>query len=101
MIATPAVMLSWVQQVQLASHEVRGPCPDDGMTCMTPIALAGETERWSKPDSWKARARASEGSTPMRRAVSATIVFICSRLGTGEAFSKALFWLAELTTAAG
>ena len=37
----------------------------------------------------------------MRRAVSATMVFICSRLGTGEAFSRALFWLAELTTAAG
>ena len=37
----------------------------------------------------------------MRRAVSATIDFICSRLGTGEALSSALFWLAELTTAAG
>lgn len=30
-----------------------------------------------------------------------TICFICSRLGTGAALSRALFWLAELTTASG
>ena len=63
--------------------------------------LAGETARWSKPDSCSAKASANEGLTPMRRAVSATIVFISSRLGTGEAFSSALFSLAELTTAGG
>ena len=66
------------------------------MTCMVPMALAGETARWSKPDSWYAKARAREGSTPIRRAVSATMVCISAREGTGEAFSSALFLLAEL-----
>lgn len=37
----------------------------------------------------------------MRRAVSATMVFISALLGTGDAFNSALFSFAELTTAGG
>src|SRR5687768_11940424 len=71
------------------------------MTCMVPMAFAGETARWSKPDSWCAKASARDGSTPILRAVSATMVRISLRDGTGDAFRSALFSLAELTTAAG
>ena len=51
-------------------------CPSDGMTCMTPMALATDTWRWFQPDSCQPTARASRGSTPWRRAVAMTICLV-------------------------
>src|SRR5690625_6724269 len=41
-------------------------CPEEGITCITPTALAGGTAAGLKPDSCCAIASASAGSTPMR-----------------------------------
>jgi hypothetical protein len=68
---------------------------------MVPIAFAGDTARWLKPDSWYAKASARLGSTPMERAVSATICFISACEGAGIELSRALLELASATTLSG
>ena len=68
------------------------------MTCMVPMALAGETTAWLKPDSWNATAWASAGSTPIARAVAAILACISAFDGVGALRSVARFALAAATT---
>ena len=67
--------------------------PDVGMTCIVPMALAGETTAWLKPDSWNATAWASAGSTPIARAVAATLACI-SRLRRACRALRSVAWFA-------
>ncbi len=98
MMATPATALSCgSNRFKRRPTSLEAHSPDEGMTCMTPIALAGETDRMSKPDSTYAWARASLGSTPICAAVERTISCIWAREGTA-ALSRAslLAFAAEL-----
>ena len=53
MMATPAVALSYGSS-RLSFRPTRSDAhsPEEGMTCMVPMALAGDTARWLNPDSW-------------------------------------------------
>src|SRR5699024_2362630 len=81
-IATPAVTLSCGSS-RFSSRPTRSEahCPEEGITCITPTALAGETAAGLNPDSCCAIASASAGSTPMRWAVWRIMARIWSRLG--------------------
>jgi hypothetical protein len=95
-------MLSWV-----LSRFSRRPtiseahCPDEGMTCITPMALATETCFWFQPDSCHPTASASLGSTPWRLAVALIMALVWLRLGTDRAARAARLRLAALTMLAG
>src|SRR5689334_8671672 len=101
-MTTPAVMLSWVRS-RLSGRPAMSEahCPEEGITCMTPMALATETCRWFQPDSCHPTARASLGSTPCRRAVATIIALVWLRLGTDVLASAARLRLAAFTVELG
>ena len=76
-------------------------CPEEGMTCMTPMALATETCRWFQPDSCQPTARASFGSTPCRRAVAMIMDLVWLRVGTDVLANAARLRSAALTVELG
>ena len=95
-------MLSWVlRRLSRRPAIWEAHSPDDGMTCMAPIALATETCRWFQPDSCQLTASARRGSTPWRRAVSMIICLVLERLGTETELRWARFRAAARTTALG
>ena len=68
---------------------------------MTPTAFAGETTRWFHPDSMDARASASLGSTPCRRAVATMMAWVSVRVGSDRLASVARLRAAASATARG
>src|SRR5689334_10813014 len=71
--------------------------PVDGITCIAPMALAGETTRCFQPDSCQLTARASCGSTPYRFEVVTISDRICVRVGSLRFFRMARLRLACAT----
>ena len=88
-----------VEQVERRPASCEAQSPDDGMTCIAPMALATETARWFQPDSCHATARASVGWTPCRRAVRRIIADTSVRLGTCALARASRFLRAARTVA--
>ncbi|GAA1772319.1 hypothetical protein GCM10009712_20430 [Pseudarthrobacter sulfonivorans] len=60
------------------------------MICMVPMAPAEEVTFWRKVDSCIANASPKDGSTPIRRAVSATMAFSSTEDGVEEGAEGAI-----------
>ena len=72
--------------------------PVDGITCIAPTALAGETTRCFQPDSCQLTASASSGSTPYRFEVLTIRLRIWERVGSLRLLQVARLRLACATT---
>ena len=98
-MATPATTLSsGSTRFSWRPTSWEAQAPELGMTCMVPMAFAGETTAWLKPDSWNATACASAGSTPMAVAAATIFACICALEGTAAPRSVVRFALAAATT---
>src|SRR5699024_4162050 len=99
---TPAVILSCGSiMFRCRPTNCDAHSPELAITCIVPIALAGDTAVASKPDSICACASASEGSTPIELGVERTISRIWLRDGICESSSARLLSFAFATTSSG